>query len=180
MSYKKKLPTEKKFTLKILTRFKFYSIVLAQSQNNDIVAPEGECKIPIISNLELKARLNCEGRSLRAGPRFCSSGSPRQTCVLGLSVEEAQLQCTVKNTQVTASLLRACYLAVIKPISGCVHIACSGLMITSLLQADSREILFTRLVQVVSTTCSKSANTKLYQVITDLIKLNEANRIVTT
>ena len=39
-----------------------------------------------------------------------------------------------KNAQVASSLLQACYLAVIKPISGCVRIACSGLMITGLLQ----------------------------------------------
>ena len=40
----------------------------------------------------------------------------------------------VRNAQVAASLLQACYLAVIKPISGCVRIACSDLMTTSLLQ----------------------------------------------
>ena len=32
----------------------------------------------------------------------------------------------------------ACYLAVVKPISGCVCIACSGLMITSPLQVVNR------------------------------------------
>ena len=36
------------------------------------------------------------------------------------------------------NLLQAGCLAVIKPISGCVHIACSGLMITSLLQIVNR------------------------------------------
>ena len=41
---------------------------------------------------------------------------------------------TAKNTQVEASLLQGCYLAVIKSISGCVRITCSGLMTTSLLQ----------------------------------------------
>ena len=45
---------------------------------------------------------------------------------------------TAGNAQVVASLLQACYLAVIKPISGCVHIACFGLMITSLLQVVNR------------------------------------------
>ena len=45
---------------------------------------------------------------------------------------------TARNAQVAASLLQACYLAVIKPISGYVHIACSGLMITSLLQVVNR------------------------------------------
>ena len=45
---------------------------------------------------------------------------------------------TGSNAQVVASLLQACYLAVIKPITGCAHIACSGLMITSLLQVVNR------------------------------------------
>ena len=40
--------------------------------------------------------------------------------------------------RVAASLLRACYLAVIKPISGCVRIAYFGLMMTSLLQVVNR------------------------------------------
>ena len=43
-----------------------------------------------------------------------------------------------RNTEVASSLLQACYLAVIKPISGCVHIACFGLVITSLLQVVNR------------------------------------------
>ena len=46
--------------------------------------------------------------------------------------------CSARNTQVAASLLQACYFAVIKPISGCVCIACSGLMITSLLHVVNR------------------------------------------
>ena len=45
---------------------------------------------------------------------------------------------SVRHAQVAASLLQACYLAVIKPLSGCVRIACSGLMITSLLQVVNR------------------------------------------
>ena len=45
---------------------------------------------------------------------------------------------TARNAQVAASLLQACHLAVIKSISGCVHIACFGLMITSLLQVVNR------------------------------------------
>ena len=45
---------------------------------------------------------------------------------------------TARNAQVAASLLQACCLAVIKLISGCVRIACSGLMITSLLQVVNR------------------------------------------
>ena len=45
---------------------------------------------------------------------------------------------TASNAQVAASLLQVCYLAVIKPISGCVRIACSDLMITSLLQVVNR------------------------------------------
>ena len=71
-------------------------------------------------------------------------------------------------TQVAASLLQACYLAVIKPISGRVRIACYGLMIISLLklstglmQVDDEDFLFTF---VFSTTCSESANIKLQQI----------------
>ena len=45
---------------------------------------------------------------------------------------------TARHAQVEASLLQDCYLAVIKPISGCVRIACSGLMITSLMQVVDR------------------------------------------
>ena len=70
---------------------------------------------------------------------------------------------TAKYAQVPASLLQDCYLAVIKPISGCVRIACSNLMITSLLQVVSRldessflRLLFTSSMQVVSTTSIKS------------------------
>ena len=44
-----------------------------------------------------------------------------------------------RNVQTAASLLQqACCLVVIKPMSGCVRIACSGLMITSLLQVVNR------------------------------------------
>ncbi len=53
-------------------------------------------------------------------------------------------------------------------ISGCVPIACSGLMITSLLQVVNRLAasceLHASLTPVVSSTCSKSANIKLQQV----------------
>ena len=45
---------------------------------------------------------------------------------------------TARNAQVAASVPQACHLAVIKSISGCVHIACSGLMITSLLEVVKR------------------------------------------
>ena len=45
---------------------------------------------------------------------------------------------TARNAQVAASLLQACYHAVIKTTSGCVRIACSGLMMTSVLQAVNR------------------------------------------
>ena len=74
---------------------------------------------------------------------------------------------TAKNAQVSARL----HLAVIKSISGCVRIACSDLMITSLLwlstglmQVDCQDFLSTRLMQTVSTTRSKSANINLQQV----------------
>ena len=43
--------------------------------------------------------------------------------------------------QIAASLMQAHYLAVIKSISGCVRIACSGLMITSLLQVVNRQLI---------------------------------------
>ena len=45
---------------------------------------------------------------------------------------------TAKTRKFQELLLQACYLAVIKPISECVRIACSGLMITSLLQFLNR------------------------------------------
>ena len=55
-----------------------------------------------------------------------------------------------------------------KPISGCVRFACSGLMITSLLQVVNRLAASCEphagLMQVVSSTYSKSANIKLQQV----------------
>ena len=55
-----------------------------------------------------------------------------------------------------------------KPISECVRIACSGLMIKSLLQVVNRLAasceLHSGLTKVVSSTCSKSANIKLQQV----------------
>ena len=41
---------------------------------------------------------------------------------------------TARNMQVASVLLQVCWLAVIMQISGCVRIACSGLMMTSLLQ----------------------------------------------
>ena len=41
---------------------------------------------------------------------------------------------TARNMQFVASIRQACYQAVITPISGCVCIACSSLMIASLLQ----------------------------------------------
>ena len=89
-----------------------------------------------------------------------------------------------RNVQVTASLLQACYLAVIKPISGCVHIACSGLMITSLLQVVNRldasrfSALF---IHKLDASCfnnfSKSVNIKLHQVSFSqtLVENDEAN-----
>ncbi len=65
---------------------------------------------------------------------------------------------TARNAQV----------AITKPISGCVHIACSGLMITSLLQVVNRLAasceLYAGLMQVDSSTSSKSANIRLQQV----------------
>ena len=69
--------------------------------------------------------------------------------------------------------------AVIKPISGCVLIACSGLMITSLLQLDCQDFLSTSLMQVVSTkACKYQVAANL--VFTDLLQLDEVNRLATT
>ena len=68
----------------------------------------------------------------------------------------------------TASLLPCSHQA---DILGCVHIACSDLMIASLLQVvtrlmevDYQDLSSTSLMPVVSTTCSKSVNINLQQV----------------
>ena len=56
-----------------------------------------------------------------------------------------------------------------KPTSGCVPIACDGLVTTNLLlsdllQVDCQNLLSTGLLlQVISTSCNKSANDKLHQ-----------------
>ena len=58
-----------------------------------------------------------------------------------------------------------------KPISGCICMACDNLLATSLccklstdlLQVDCQNLLPTGLLQVVSTSCNKSANDKLQQ-----------------
>ncbi len=69
---------------------------------------------------------------------------------------------TARNAQAAARLLST------KPISGCVRIACFGLMITSLLQVVDRLAasceLHAGLMQIVSSTCNKCANIKLQQV----------------
>ena len=41
---------------------------------------------------------------------------------------------SIDVASVAISLLQVCYLAVINPISGCVRIACSSLMMTSVLE----------------------------------------------
>ena len=76
----------------------------------------------------------------------------------------------VRNTQVAASLLQACSFAVIKPISGYVPIACSGLMITILLQvacqhADLMQVDFQEF-NFHSRTCSSLYK---YQITSSLI-----------
>lgn len=58
---------------------------------------------------------------------------------------------TGRNAEV-AVLLQFCYLAVIKPLSGCVHIACPSLMIK---------------------TCSKTSNINSI----DLMQLDETDRL---
>ena len=81
------------------------------------------------------------GRCLRRCPswRTISSSLQKKTqCENWNRNNLNKLGFLVRNAQVAASLLKACCLAIIKPISGCVHIACSGLMITSLLQVVNR------------------------------------------
>ena len=54
------------------------------------------------------------------------------------STSQYRFRYVARNVQTVASLLQACCLVVIKPMSGCVRIACSGLMITNLLQVVNR------------------------------------------
>ena len=75
-------------------------------------------------------------------------------------------ECACRST-FTAGLLPCSHQA---DILG-VHIACSDLMITSLLQVvtrlmqvDYQDLSSSSLMQVVSTTCSKSANIKFYYI----------------
>ena len=83
-----------------------------------------------------------------------------------LSLKDAQ------NVQVVASLLTSCNRLVInKPISGCVRMSRDSLLTTSLLQVVDRlvasclsKLVITGLLQVVSTSCNKSANDTLQQV----------------
>ena len=57
-----------------------------------------------------------------------------------MQVGTAEMPC-----KVAASLLQACYLAVIRLILGCVCIAFSGLMITSLLQIELSRLFIHKL-----------------------------------
>ena len=57
-----------------------------------------------------------------------------------IQVGTAEMPC-----KVAASLLQACYLEIIRLISGCVHIACFGLMITSLLQVELSRLFIHKL-----------------------------------
>ena len=81
-------------------------------------------------------------------------------------------------------------LAVIKPISGCVGIACSGLILTSLLQVVNRLAA----CQLIVKTFYPQAGGKLFDnsqqackyqdatslIFTDLLPLYEVNRLATT
>ena len=94
------------------------------------------------------------------------------------------LHYTARNAQVAVSLLQARYLAVIKPISGCVRIACSVLMITSLLQVvngllevDSQDFLSKSLMQVVLTTCIKSPNANCNRHFPNLLECTQNNSL---
>ena len=54
-------------------------------------------------------------------------------------------------------------------------------MSTGLMQVDCQDFLPKNLMQVVLTTCNKSANIKLHRIIlTDLMKLDETNRLNAT
>ena len=70
------------------------------------------------------------------------------------------------HSQKRASCIKSAITKLI--LSGCIRIACSGLMITSLLQVVNRLAAICKLraglMQVVSSTSSKSANIKLQQV----------------
>ena len=56
----------------------------------------------------------------------------------GIFCNLSELDYTIRNAQVAPNLLLSCCLAVIKLISGCVRIASSGLVITSLLRVVNR------------------------------------------
>ena len=71
---------------------------------------------------------------------------------------------TAKNAKLASSVLRSCNRLVInKPISGYVRMAFDILLTTSLLQVDCQNLLFSGLLQIVSTSCNKSANGKFQQ-----------------
>ena len=60
------------------------------------------------------------------------------------------------EAQVPGSLLQACYFAVIKPISGCVCIACFGFMITTLLQVVITRLDAGSLFKTLDVSCFKT------------------------
>ena len=82
-----------------------------------------------------------------------------------VATRKLKIMCNIVHSQKRASCSKS---AIATPISGCVRIACSGLMITSLFQVVNRLAasceLHTGLMQAVSSTCSKSANVKLQEV----------------
>ena len=69
-----------------------------------------------------------------------------------------------KNLHVAASLLQACGLAIIKPISRYVRITCSSLMITRLQQVDCQDFL--------STSLQLSSYMYIGLIFTDLMQLD--------
>ena len=88
-------------------------------------------------------------------------------CLFPIVTSLGRSQKRVSCSKSAAGLL----LAVIKPISGCVGIACSGLMVTSLLQVVNRlaaswlsKLFIHKLEASCSTTRSKPANIKTQQV----------------
>ena len=81
---------------------------------------------------------------------------------LSLHVNTLCPGCTAKNAEVARRLLTSSNRLVInKPISECVRMACDSLLTTSVIVKTCYPLA--SLLQVVSTSCNKSANDKLQQ-----------------
>ena len=126
-------------------------------------------------------------------PGPASSFSPKpQECLVKThdfcqSVEGVFHKYSVRNFKLAANLLQACNRAVVKPVSGCVRIACSSLMITSLLHASCQQTLWKfilntsypkSLTQVVST--SSASLQRTFNLLDDILKKLETGKNITT